>query len=1003
MAFLDGHFNQYGQTCINSLGGSERFWFPDGSSWIYDEISFWYNVYFGRYAEEGGANYWYQGFTSPNNNFVDGGNAANSTYNTSLQTFIFNGGAQERAAVASNGRHTGMSTGDCPILGCTNPQATNYNSNATQDDGSCILPSGCTDPQAYNYDSSAITDDGTCQYYAPQIIFNTNPSTIVAGSSSNVSWYCVNPTTSFGFVSGTISSTNQSGNQTVIPSDTSTYCAQAFGPGGGSGTTCVTVNVLQVPTCSLTLPGLINYAEPTYDIGYATQYATSGITITPTYNYLDGSTFVGNPINITPLASSAELGGSSSATDRNGTVSVSVPWTTKGPSSILVNIAVNGAAPASDSGTFQVVIDQTPANFSIPESPDKIRLEDPVISPETTVTTQKILIDDIDIPVEIHADFPILVDKNSEDNWQGVRQTGTSGVGGSSTPNENEGLISSNSNHPLIRKIAALDDPIADFQFNGSNEFSPELFTNWNDPNAEPPFIAKISNSQLAQLINCISLIDEVSPSVNTMENDWNSFRSNFPYRTFWLLQAVINSNGNISYPLSRLKMPPSYLSDPYANGGIQVRRDNNNANFTSSWFDICNLNQVPTGTYVSLWIDISGSMVFNTVQASYNEFVADCAANGVNIILETSDSGERWIPGHNKTLPPSANFKIIDPQGNAVNSLTIAAGASVTLSWIVFGDATNLLITPNIINTTDINSFFGTAVVNPTQNTTYFLEATGPEGSTNLSVSVTVLTPPTITMIANPTDTIVNGGCTTIEWSTTGDADSLTWTQGNISNTNLTSNAQVCPGDTTTYCAQVSGIGGTSAITCVTINVSQPPTCSITSPANINYGNDIFDIEYETQYADASIEITPTYYNLDGTQSVGTTIVVNPATSSELGGTSGTTDRDGTIDYTTVGVPWNDFGPYLITWVIAVNGTGGSAQDSTNTSVIIDQTPDNFSIPESKDKVKEEEPVESPETTVLSELLLVDGIDIPVEIKANYPIQVDKNLEDDWKGVREI
>ena len=111
-----------------------------------------------------------------------------------------------------------------------------------------------------------------------------------------------------------------------------------------------------------------------------------------------------------------------------------------------------------------------------------------------------------------------------------------------------------------------------------------------------------------------------------------------------------------------------------------------------------------------------------------------------------------------------------------------------------------------------------------------------------------------------------------------------------------------------------------------------------------------------------AFIQIVPEYVYLDGTTSVGTAIDITPATSAELGGTQGSTDRDGTIDWVTIGVPWNNFGPYLINWSIAVSGTGGTAQDTTTTSVIIDQTPDNFVIPESKDKFKEQEPVETPE-----------------------------------------
>ena len=34
------------------------------------------------------------------------------------------------------------------VLGCTDNMACNYNSSATEDDGSCILPDGCTDSNA---------------------------------------------------------------------------------------------------------------------------------------------------------------------------------------------------------------------------------------------------------------------------------------------------------------------------------------------------------------------------------------------------------------------------------------------------------------------------------------------------------------------------------------------------------------------------------------------------------------------------------------------------------------------------------------------------------------------------------------------------------------------------------------------------------------------------------------------------------------------------------------
>ena len=53
-----------------------------------------------------------------------------------------------------------------PVLGCTNPVATNFNPCAVVDDGNCIVL-GCTDPLATNYDIGATVDDGSCAYVLP--------------------------------------------------------------------------------------------------------------------------------------------------------------------------------------------------------------------------------------------------------------------------------------------------------------------------------------------------------------------------------------------------------------------------------------------------------------------------------------------------------------------------------------------------------------------------------------------------------------------------------------------------------------------------------------------------------------------------------------------------------------------------------------------------------------------------------------------------------------------
>ena len=61
-----------------------------------------------------------------------------------------------------------------PIYGCMDSEANNYDSEATEDDGSwqysepALYPDeplyGCMDSEANNYDSEATEDDGSCQY-----------------------------------------------------------------------------------------------------------------------------------------------------------------------------------------------------------------------------------------------------------------------------------------------------------------------------------------------------------------------------------------------------------------------------------------------------------------------------------------------------------------------------------------------------------------------------------------------------------------------------------------------------------------------------------------------------------------------------------------------------------------------------------------------------------------------------------------------------------------------
>lgn len=57
----------------------------------------------------------------------------------------------------------GLTSCNTPEKGCTNPKAKNYNPDAEESDGSCIIE-GCTDPDASNYDADATENNGTCKY-----------------------------------------------------------------------------------------------------------------------------------------------------------------------------------------------------------------------------------------------------------------------------------------------------------------------------------------------------------------------------------------------------------------------------------------------------------------------------------------------------------------------------------------------------------------------------------------------------------------------------------------------------------------------------------------------------------------------------------------------------------------------------------------------------------------------------------------------------------------------
>ena len=85
--------------------------------------------------------------------------------------------------------------------------------------------------------------------------------------------------------------------------------------------------------------------------------------------------------------------------------------------------------------------------------------------------------------------------------------------------------------------------------------------------------------------------------------------------------------------------------------GPVQVNRDNGSITNASDWYAIANLDQIPDGSSIALFIDGSGSMTQNTVQASYNKLLTKLNARGITITTVTN-SAEDWITPFLVNLP---------------------------------------------------------------------------------------------------------------------------------------------------------------------------------------------------------------------------------------------------------------------------------------------------------------------------------------------------------------
>lgn len=320
----------------------------------------------------------------------------------------------------------------------------------------------------------------------------------------------------------------------------------------------------------------------------------------------------------------------------------------------------------------------------------------------------------------------------------------------------------------------------------------------------------------------------------------------------------------------------------------------------------------------------------------------------------------------------PSISFSISPP--------AIIRGQNSTLSWSISNATSRSLSSVGAIAAS------GSTVVSPADDTSYTISA-GYYGYTSNSSTKTLVVyiPPVVTLSLDDEEISV-GQSTVLRWSTTGDATTNNIQPG-IGSTNLTSFQVVSPTVTTTYTATASGLGGTDSDE-ITLTVFPPPEVNLNGPINVTYGENVV-LTHEQERATIAYELQIAMTDLDGN-------ITN-----DLVGLGASALGNGTYIHN---VPYNNRGPVSIAYTLYAIGPGNlTDSESITVNVDIDQMPFNIEIPESDEKIKSEAPIISPDAEVTTEQIVIDDIDIPVEVKADYPIQVDLDQSANWTNIREI
>ncbi len=185
-----------------------------------------------------------------------------------------------------------------------------------------------------------------------------------------------------------------------------------------------------------------------------------------------------------------------------------------------------------------------------------------------------------------------------------------------------------------------------------------------------------------------------------------------------------------------------------------------------------------------------------------------------------------------------------------SVSPTKVKEGESAELAWSCTG-ADEVTIEPGI----GVQAAGGTYPVSPAETTTYTISATNDVGTSTATATLMVDNVPTANISADDTS-IIQGGSTTLSWSTT-NADMASIDQGiGIVTPNIAGSRVESPTVTTTYTILATNAYGSASDT-VTITVSEQPmpTVSISAEPNTIFNPDNVLLSWNSTNAD-SVEI---------------------------------------------------------------------------------------------------------------------------------------------------